>query len=138
MKTKLMKPLPLKTVPVTKMDINHFFKALHKAGFFARQSYWCCNTCGCAALEKDLKPKHRGWVFYNRQDASAFRSRRYDWKIILLDDLYLTFGDTKGNMNVTKRIGREVEVIALRCGLLVDWNGDPQTRIRIHHEKVDL
>ena len=55
-----------------KASITDAFKALRKEGYWARQNWQCCQSCGWAAIpgQKDDKA-----VFYHRQDAEDLRSR---------------------------------------------------------------
>lgn len=41
------------------------FKTLRSEGYFARQNFWCCQSCGWNAI-----PEHKSSnaVFYHRQD----------------------------------------------------------------------
>jgi hypothetical protein len=47
-----------------KANLNQAFKELRKLGYFARQNFWCCQSCAWAAVPMDAKKV----VFYHRQD----------------------------------------------------------------------
>ena len=47
-------------------ELNTAFRALRKQGYFARQNFWCCTSCGLYAVPED---KAETFVFYHRQDA---------------------------------------------------------------------
>ena len=46
-------------------NLTKAFKALRKAGYFARQNFLCCQTCGWAAVPEGKGEKV---VFYHNQD----------------------------------------------------------------------
>jgi len=46
-------------------NLNKAFSALRKAGYFARQNFTCCQTCGWAAVPEEKGEKA---VFYHNQD----------------------------------------------------------------------
>lgn len=45
------------------------FRALRKIGYFARQRFWCCQSCGWSAVPEDQTDRV---AFYHKQDANAF------------------------------------------------------------------
>ena len=49
-----------------KEKLNLFFKEMRKKGYFAKQKFQCCQTCGWSAIPKEKKDKA---VFYHEQDA---------------------------------------------------------------------
>jgi len=85
------------------------FKSLRKKGYFAKQNFMCCLSCGNSAIPKDKKKK---FVFYHRQDAETLRQYGY---------CYLAWG---GN-------GKEIVETLEAEGLKVVWNGDSLKRIKI-------
>jgi hypothetical protein len=54
----------------TKKKISQAFATLHKDGYFARQNFQCCQTCGWAAVPHD---KAKRAVFYHAQDADNLK-----------------------------------------------------------------
>jgi hypothetical protein len=93
----------------TKHLINRAFKKLIKAGYFARQNFWCCQTCAWSAIPEVDSNKV---VFYHRQDADRFKNT---------GELTLAWaGD-----------GAEIVSILESVGLKVNWNGKEDTRISI-------
>lgn len=38
-----------------KANLNQAFKELRKLGYFARQNFWCCQSCAWAAVPMDAK-----------------------------------------------------------------------------------
>jgi len=54
----------------TKRKVTEAFKALRKEGYFARQNFQCCQSCGWYAIPEGREEKA---VFYHKQDAERFR-----------------------------------------------------------------
>lgn len=50
---------------MSKSNLSKAFAALRKAGYFARQNFTCCQTCGWAAVPEEKGEKA---VFYHNQD----------------------------------------------------------------------
>ena len=115
---------------VTRYDVNKLFKMCRAVGLFARQNYWCCNSCGCAALESDMQPKHVGWLFYNQQDTDAFVFDGVE-DSVLWRPLWLTYGDPKGDPEDTIAVGHMILALMSELGLQTEWDGNPNTRINI-------
>ena len=102
--------------------ISNAFKELRKRGWFARSNFWCCQSCGCAAVPNSFKNK---FVFYHKQDAASF-----DKSGNLTGDgrqMYLSHG-CGGN-------GFEVVAILNKHDLLADWDGNNDKRISINHKE---
>ena len=101
-----------------KSKITGAFKELGKKGYFCRQSFWCCQSCGCAAVPDEAKNK---FVFYHKQDADSIKSG------ILVREMYLTHGEGGD--------GYEIVSILKKHGLNAEWNGNNATRILIKPSK---
>lgn len=89
--------------------LNKGFKQLRKLGYVAHQDFWCCSTCGWAALtEKECEKA----VFYHHQDKQR-----------MLEDgeVYLAWS---GN-------GDEIVKVFTDLGLKVEWDGSKSKRIKI-------
>lgn len=101
------------------------FKMLRKFGVRCRKSFWCCQTCGCYAMEqvyekaKDDKPL--GYCFYHRQDADGLRN---DGRCHLA---YGAFGDGD-----TAAIGRLIAHCLQESGVRVEWDGFASSRIAVN------
>lgn len=54
-------------MPVTTSKLNKLFRAFRKAGYLAKQNFWCCQTCALSAIPDDVNK----YVYYHRQDADA-------------------------------------------------------------------
>jgi len=91
----------------TKQKITKAFRDLRKEGYFARQNFWCCQSCGWAAIPEEKSEKA---VFYHRQDNEGF---------IKGDDLNLAWC---GDGNLIKSILEKNE-------LEVEWDGTNEKRI---------
>ena len=52
-----------------KANLNQAFKDLRKLGYFARQNFWCCQSCAWAAVPVNVKKV----VFYHKQDADELK-----------------------------------------------------------------
>lgn len=50
-------------------NLTKAFRALRRAGYFARQNFKCCQTCAWSAIPEDTK-----CVFYHKQDADRLRN----------------------------------------------------------------
>jgi hypothetical protein len=46
-------------------NLTKAFQALRKKGYFAKQNFWCCSSCGWFGVPKDNEKKV---VFYHNQD----------------------------------------------------------------------
>lgn len=89
--------------------LTNAFRALRKAGYFARQNFWCCQGCGWSAVPKEKTEKV---VFYHKQDSERMRAGR---------PFYLAWsGD-----------GAEICRILQTSGIETKWNGDKSTRIEV-------
>jgi len=53
----------------TKEKITKAFKEIRKNGYFARQNFLCCQSCGWASIPEQKVEKA---VFYHRQDNESF------------------------------------------------------------------
>jgi hypothetical protein len=116
----------METIPmrVDKSGLDAAFKMLRKFGVLCRKNFWCCQTCGCHAMEqryegaKDDKPL--GYCFYHRQDADGLA---YSGRCCLA---YGAFGDGD-----TAAIGRLIAHCLAECGVAYKWDGYASTRIEV-------
>lgn len=100
--------------------IRKAFNELGKMGWFARQNWKCCQTCGCAEVPESYNNK---FVFYHAQDAEAINDDNGD---LCKDGMYLTHGEG-GN-------GTEIVKVLNKHGLKAKWNGNNDTRILVKHK----
>ena len=88
--------------------LRNAFAGLRAAGYFARQNWQCCQSCGFAAVPKGTERA----VFYHAQDAEM-RDRSKPF--------YLSWdGD-----------GAQIVGILRDAGIDVEWDGDKKTRILV-------
>lgn len=93
----------------TKSNLTKAFRALRKKGYFAKQNFMCCQSCGCAAIPEENEKKY---VFYHSQDNDDLRQYGY---------CYLAWsGD-----------GKEIVETLEAEGIKVDWKGSNEKRIKI-------
>ena len=96
-------------MPKTETNLSKAFKALRKKGYFARQSFWCCQSCAWSAMTDEQANKA---VFYHRQDADNLRDS---------GTCHLAWS---GN-------GQEIVDVLKDNGIKVDWDGSDSKRILI-------
>lgn len=95
-------------------NLTKAFAELRKKGYFAKQNFMCCQSCGWAALTDE---QAKNAVFYHNQD---YRDLKYG------DDLYLAWsGD--GYF-----IARTLESF----GMKVKWEGDSHDRIMVYSSSI--
>lgn len=90
-------------------NLSKAFKQLRKAGYFARQNFMCCQSCGWSAIPEEKSNKV---VFYHSQDKEDINKDR---------DFYLAWA---GN-------GAEILEIFKNNGILCEWDGTEETRIKV-------
>lgn len=88
--------------------LNKSFRDLRKQGYFAKQNFWCCNSCGWGAMTQEESKKA---VFYHEQEASNKSA----------DVLYLSWS---GDANEIMRVFN-------LNNIFTSWNGDSDTKIII-------
>lgn len=98
----------------TKDKVNKAFRLLRKAGYFAQQDYWCCQSCAWNAVPEDSYDSGKV-VFYHHQDNDAWKGKELGKR------LYLAWaGD-----------GNEIVRIIQSVGLATEWDGTENNRIQI-------
>ncbi len=85
------------------------FKSLRREGYFCRMNFWCCQTCALHAIP-DAKSKK--YVFFTQQDARDLDRT---------GSCYLAWAGE----------GDRIFVELAGAGLLVDWNGRRESRMRV-------
>jgi hypothetical protein len=95
-------------MPQAKSAITKAFAALRKAGYFAKQNWQCCQSCGFAAVPEGKTQI----VFYHAQDRTTLNEQ---------GKCYLSWsGD-----------GKEITKILNENGVETEWDGNDNTRILI-------
>lgn len=92
-----------------KTKITKAFKELRKHGYFARQNFWCCQTCAWASVPDSHGERA---VFYHNQD---------NQELLKYGHCYLSWS---GN-------GKEIVDVLEKHGLQVEWEGTENKRIKI-------
>ena len=94
---------------MAKINLTNAFKALRKAGYFAKQNFSCCQSCAWAEIADEQLEKA---VFYHHQDAGDLKEH---------GSCYLSWnGD-----------GKEIVKILKDNGVEVEWSGDDSKRIKV-------
>jgi len=98
-----------------RQKVDNGFRALRKLGYFARKNFWCCQTCGWAAMTDEQAKKA---VFYHKQDQIG----AWDGDDNLTQwGLYLSWaGD-----------GKEICDVFRERGLDIEWDGTDSKRIKL-------
>jgi len=89
-----------------KSQINAAFKDLEAVGIFARQNFWCCQSCAWS----DIPDTAETAVFYHRQDTPDIKK----------GEVYLAWRGDSGA--ITHILSRHVNV---------QWDGDENKRMLI-------
>jgi len=102
-----------------KVQLKNAFEALRKEGLVVEENFWCCLSCGTAAIEPI--GKEWGYVFYHQQDGEYMRKG---------NNLFLAYGafgeDKKG-----VEVGAKVVEALSRHGLQSNWDGLVENRIEV-------
>jgi hypothetical protein len=104
------------------------FVELQASGIVARQNFWCCGTCGLAAIGDEIEQARvsgldvRGYTFYHEQDTEAAIDGR---------GIYLYYGSVDDGERHALGIAREIQEILHRHGLATEWDGTFSKRIGV-------
>ena len=113
---------------VTDCDrLDTAFADLERRGILARQNYWCCGTCGCAAIDDEMtrlrrRRPVRGYAFYHEQDTTFAVDGH---------GLHLNYGSIEDDERSSVAIGREIVTVLTSHGLKTRWNGNLDERIKV-------
>ena len=99
-----------------------FDQLLYFHDIVAEQNFWCCQTCGRAALEeaKDSFENLVGFCFYHQQNSET---------LMETGETYLYHGaydDSRGG-----EVARTICDVLEEWSFDVSWNGDPETAIKV-------
>lgn len=113
-------------IAIDKASLTAAFKMMRKYGIFARQNFLCCQTCGCAAVDKAVEEKRKkkqdvplGYCFYHAQDAACLREE---------GRVMLAYGAIDDNGDSTA-VGSIIAMCLRECGVAYKWDGSRYTRI---------
>lgn len=108
--------------------LDRAFEILERGGIVARQNYWCCQTCGSAAIHDEMLSAAedgepvRGYVFYHEQDTEGAAG---------YGQLYLAYGSFSGEDSDSVAIGKELVIHLEEVGLEPRWGGKLDERISV-------
>ena len=98
-------------------------------GILARQDYWCCQTCGNAAISDEMaktrtkkRPGALGYVYFHNQDTESAVNNA---------GLYLAYGSADELDVRTRAVGRVIVSVLRDHGLAPSWDGDIGERIEL-------
>ena len=124
-----MEKLSPEQVAAVRRRVQLAFGELRKVGFLTKTNFSCCMNCAVAELGEiaDKRRRNRA-VYWHQQDETHFKKG---------GSLYIRFcylppkgieGDTT---RVETEIGEQVVAALGKVGLELDWNGNPNTTIRV-------
>ncbi|MBX3232238.1 MAG: hypothetical protein KIT84_19010 [Labilithrix sp.] len=107
--------------------LSDVFDLLEDSGIFARENYWCCQSCAYAAIDEEIAEaleageEVRGYVYFHSQDTD---------RAVESGELLLRFGGLSGEplrleREATQQIGEEVTTALEDAGFEVRWSGSP-------------
>lgn len=105
--------------------LEQAFINLRKNGYIALHKYWCCQSCGFAALEGRINRRMeggdfiKGAMFYHQQDHERAVSEGY---------LMISYD---GHMESQVATGKALVAALEKEGLQVEWDGSPGTRVKV-------
>ncbi|MFI6051565.1 DUF6891 domain-containing protein [Streptomyces violascens] len=102
--------------------ITRAFAVLEAAGLTAREHFTCCRSCGQSEIGGAGAPGARGFVYFHSQSTDAAAAGH---------GLTLHYGGFDGSPESTASVGRETVAALERCGLSVEWDGDPGRAITV-------
>ncbi|HET9285703.1 MAG TPA: hypothetical protein VFR24_27440 [Candidatus Angelobacter sp.] len=95
--------------PTVKTKLKTAFKTLRKQGYFCRMNWWCCQTCGWAAIPENRAEKACFWHDQDHDNLKQEATVCLAWS---------------GN-------GNEIKKILENVGLSVDWDGAETKRLKV-------
>ena len=95
---------------MSKTKITAAFKELRKLGYYARQNYWCCQSCAWSDVPDEKSSKV---VFYHNQDNDDLKRKG--------ECMLAWAGD-----------GNEIVSVLNKHGIKTEWSGSSDKRIQIN------
>lgn len=92
-------------------NLARAFRALRRKGYFAKQHFWCCQSCAWTAIKKIGRQDKA--VFYHKQDTAYVKK---------YGKIYLCWSG----------VGQEIVDTLRSCGLIVEWAGSDDKCIVVH------
>jgi len=126
----------------TKTQMNAFFRAMRKAGIWAKQNFSCCSGCGYYELKAqavEAGKKEQPVAFYNKQAEPDWQVNAGEhFETVLRRGFWLTFGvvnvehlTARRHQQMTVAVGCQIKALAAEHGIKIDWNGDPRLNIHV-------
>lgn len=115
------------TPPTDNDRLDTAFAALEAQGILARQHFACCQNCGRAEIQDDVREARQagrgvfGYVFYHEQDTEA-----------AMDDGVLCFVYQSITPEwTTEAVGEHLADALRAAGLRVQWSGSARERVAV-------
>lgn len=107
-------------------NLTKAFKELRKQKIFARQNFWCCQSCACADIDTSVdKQKYIGYVYYHQQDGQSKKEGK---------NFFLAFGSINDDDKISQEVGQKIVDTLIKHGVITCWNGNTGTRIMVVQE----
>ncbi|MHA6764217.1 DUF6891 domain-containing protein [Streptacidiphilus sp. PAMC 29251] len=102
------------------------FTALEARGVTARMNFACCGTCGRGEIGAEAAEGARGFVFFHQQATEGAANGGALWLA------YGHFTDSTAAVPATTaEIGAEVVAELTAAGLRVEWDGSPDSALKV-------
>lgn len=110
--------------------LDDAFAELDAGGVVARMDFTCCQTCGVAEIDDEVRPGQEpvGYVFFHQQDSERLGD---DDAVLLLSFGAFGIADADAYEAAALAVGHRVRAALERAGLTVDWPGTTSRRIAV-------
>lgn len=106
------------------------FTKLNEMGIIAKHHYWCCGSCGVAAIDVPTKPDGTiGYCFYHQQ--AAEQAAQSGILSIHYGDTYVDSPDATRKI-ISCGVAYAIVETLQESGIEAIWDGDTGTAIRAH------
>ncbi|MER5380525.1 hypothetical protein ABT040_09620 [Streptomyces sp. NPDC002688] len=102
--------------------LTEVFEGLDARGITARENFTCCRSCGTAEMAAERGEGAHGFVYFHTQCTESAAAGH---------GLTLLYGGFDGSAETTAVVGREVVAALGAAGLSAEWDGSPDTAIRV-------
>jgi hypothetical protein len=126
-KASIAKPVP-PPKPDPAEQLRKLFRAIRKRGVFAKRALACCQGCSWGEV-----PEGKAAVFTTQQDEANYKEEPSRWNRDLAKPrgIYLSFGANQESDAETQKLGQAIVEDAKALGIAVEWDGKPETRIKV-------
>jgi hypothetical protein len=112
------KRYPIKDI---QRQIAKVFLELEKQKVKCEQNFWCCQTCGCSAMnDYEDNLNYEGYCFFHNQDFDTLKIEGVT---------HLSYGSFREK--TMEEIGDRIFKMFKKEGIKVTWNGNSNSRIMI-------